>query len=129
MNARRALENLSPPLRGLIAAGRDILTRLEENSKDSSAPRLALDKDSDALFAKFGTRTPPGKRSLCSAAATPYFSASGPRCAAGWKTRTAKTPSPLTIIPNISSLQAMAARLALPWENIPCVSLHGRSDL
>lgn len=35
----------------------------------------------------------------------------------------------LKIIPAISSIQAAASRINLPWHNLHCVSLHGRTDL
>lgn len=34
----------------------------------------------------------------------------------------------LTFFPNITAVAAAAARLARPWQDIPVVSLHGRSD-
>ncbi|MFO8032945.1 MAG: precorrin-6y C5,15-methyltransferase (decarboxylating) subunit CbiE [Desulfohalobiaceae bacterium] len=35
----------------------------------------------------------------------------------------------LRFYPNVSTLQAAASRLGLPWQNIPVHSLHGRNDL
>ncbi len=35
----------------------------------------------------------------------------------------------LCFYPNVSTLQTAAARLGLPWQNIPVHSLHGRKDL
>lgn len=37
-------------------------------------------------------------------------------------------PEALVVTPGVSSLQAAAARLALPWERVRSVSLHGRSN-
>jgi precorrin-6Y C5,15-methyltransferase (decarboxylating) len=38
-------------------------------------------------------------------------------------------PENVVLHPNVSVLQAAAARLRLPWEGVRTVSLHGRSDL
>jgi precorrin-6Y C5,15-methyltransferase (decarboxylating) len=38
-------------------------------------------------------------------------------------------PSELRFVPNATAPAAMAARLKRPWQDIPAVSLHGRSDL
>jgi len=38
------------------------------------------------------------------------------------------TPKALRFFPNVTALSAMAARLGRPWQDIPAVSLHGRSD-
>lgn len=37
-------------------------------------------------------------------------------------------PDKVRIHPGITALQAAAARLKIPWEDIPAVSLHGRAD-
>lgn len=37
-------------------------------------------------------------------------------------------PEALAVTPGVSSLQAAAARLALPWESVRPVSLHGRTN-
>ncbi|UIJ37438.1 precorrin-6y C5,15-methyltransferase (decarboxylating) subunit CbiE [Desulfobaculum bizertense] len=37
-------------------------------------------------------------------------------------------PDMVQIYPGISSLQRAAAQLRIPWQGIPCVSLHGRDD-
>ncbi|QLA14571.1 precorrin-6y C5,15-methyltransferase (decarboxylating) subunit CbiE [Desulfolutivibrio sulfodismutans DSM 3696] len=37
-------------------------------------------------------------------------------------------PGTLRFVPNVTAVAAMAARLGRPWQDIPVVSLHGRSD-
>jgi precorrin-6Y C5,15-methyltransferase (decarboxylating) len=38
------------------------------------------------------------------------------------------SPDELRFVPNTTALAAMAARLKRPWQDVPAVSLHGRSD-
>ncbi|MDY7000606.1 MAG: precorrin-6y C5,15-methyltransferase (decarboxylating) subunit CbiE [Thermodesulfobacteriota bacterium] len=37
-------------------------------------------------------------------------------------------PEDVRVYPNVSTLQVAAAKLKIPWQDIACVSLHGRND-
>lgn len=114
---------------GLLVAGRDTLARVEKEFYPLGARRLALGKDLDACFGEIWAAHMAGQSALILASGDPLFFG-----AAASLRRWAETVhgpealEALTVIPNISSLQVMAARLALPWENLPCLSLHGRED-
>lgn len=114
---------------GLIIAGRDTLARVENEFYPLGARLLALGKDLDACFGEIWAAHATGQSALLLAGGDPLFFGAAASLRRWMEAAHGQAGlSALTVIPNISSLQAMAARLKLPWENIPCVSLHGRED-
>ncbi len=78
----------------------------------------ALDEALDAI----GQCRARGLRVAVLADGDPLFFGIGARLAAAFG------PGALRVLPAASSLQQAAARLALPWQEARCVSLHGRDD-
>ena len=113
----------------LIAAGQSNLELIARDCGPIAAPCLALDKDLAKTFeALWAEHTRDGTALLLASGDPLFFGAASTlrnwlRSAYG-----REALHDLHIIPNISSLQAMAARLGLDWSDLPCVSLHGRTD-
>ena len=89
---------------------------------DSSAQKLVIGKDMDALYAAIRENRESGLRQVVLCGGDPLFFGLGARLAdiAG--------PEDLHVHPGVSSLQAAACLAKVPWESVRAVSLHGRSD-
>lgn len=119
------------PQAGLIAAGQSSLDLIAEDYGPLNGRCLPLDRDLAAVFAKLWDAHKAGQTVLLLASGDPLFFGAAAALRRWLETAHGVETSAsgvLRIIPNISSLQIMAARLALPWSDLPCVSLHGRSD-
>ena len=119
------------PQAGLIAAGQSSLDLIAEDYGPLSGRCLPLDRDLAAVFAKLWDAHKAGQTVLLLASGDPLFFGAAASLRRWLETaHSVETAASdvLRIIPNISSLQIMAARLALPWSDLPCVSLHGRPD-
>ncbi len=86
------------------------------------ASLLPLAAPLEPLFAELAQRCHRGLRVLVLANGDPLFFGIGSSLARFFKAEN------LRIIPATSSLQAACARLALPWDAVKAVSLHGRKD-
>ena len=113
----------------LIAAGQSNLELISRDCGPIAATCLTLGKDLAKTFEALWTEHFRGGTALLLASGDPLFfgAASALR---NWLRSTYGSDAlrDLHIIPNISSLQAMAARLGLDWSDLPCISLHGRTD-
>ena len=113
----------------LIAAGQSNLELIARDCGPIAAPCLVLDKDLAKTFtALWDEHTRDGTALLLASGDPLFFGAAS--TLRNWLRDTygREALHDLHIIPNISSLQAMAARLGLDWSDLPCVSLHGRAD-
>lgn len=116
---------------GLIAAGQSSLDLIAEDYGSLNGRCLPLDRDLAAVFAKLWEAHKAGQTVLLLASGDPLFFGAAASLRSWLEAAhsvEAADSNVLRVIPNISSLQIMAARLALPWSDLPCVSLHGRSD-
>lgn len=119
------------PRAGLIAAGHNCLELIAAERGPLDDRYLPLDRDLAAVFAKLWDSHTAGQTVLLLASGDPLFFGAATalrRWLESVHGAEATAPDVLRIIPNISSMQVMAARLGLPWSDLPCVSLHGRSD-
>lgn len=113
----------------LVAAGQSSLELVARACGPIARPCLKLDKDLPKAFAALWEARAAGGTAILLTSGDPLFFGAASALRAWLQT----THGPdalqeLQIIPNISSLQAMAARLGLDWSALPCVSLHGRVD-
>ena len=113
----------------LIAASRVNLELIAADCGPIASPCLVLDKDLGSVFAALWAAHKSGGTALMLTSGDPLFFGAATTIRSWLETAHGhKALKHLHIIPNISSLQAMAARLGLDWSDLPCVSLHGRSD-
>lgn len=113
----------------LIAAGQSNLELIARDCGPIASPCLTLGKDLEKTFAALWAEHTRGGVALLLASGDPLFFGAASTLR-NWLRSTygRKALRDLHIIPNISSMQAMAARLGLDWSDLPCVSLHGRTD-
>ncbi len=117
------------PRADLIAAGQASFELIAQDYGPLDARCLILNRDLASVFAKFWTAHQAGQTVLLLASGDPLFFGVATALRRWLETDHIPISSDvLRIIPNISSLQIMAARLGLPWSDLPCVSLHGRSN-
>ena len=86
------------------------------------AEKIAVTAPLSALLERLQALRGQGKRIAVLASGDPLFFGIGAALAEYFG------PGSLVVTPGISSLQAAAARLALPWEGVRPVSLHGRAS-
>jgi precorrin-6Y C5,15-methyltransferase (decarboxylating) len=102
----------------VLVAGKKLLDRLG----GFGAEKLPVTAPLSALFKRMEDLRSQGKRIMVLAGGDPLFFGIGSALAAHFG------PEALLVTPGVSTMQAAAARLALPWDNLAAVSLHGRDD-
>lgn len=96
--------------------------RLLDAFPDHPGRRIVIGGALDEALDAIGQCRERGLRVAVLADGDPLFFGIGARLAAAFG------PGALRVLPAASSLQQAAARLALPWQEARCVSLHGRDD-
>ena len=96
--------------------------RLLETFADHPGERIVIGAPLDPALAAIDACRARGLRVAVLADGDPLFFGIGARLARHFGT------DALRVLPAASSLQEAAARLALPWQEARCVSLHGRDD-
>ena len=91
--------------------------------KDFTGETLLVGKDVQALYSRIKANREAGKIQVLVCSGDPLFFGLGARLAEFLG------PEALRIVPAVSTLQAAAAFLGLPWETVRPVSLHGRSAM
>lgn len=89
---------------------------------DHPAEKLVVGADMAALYERLQANRRAGRIQVVLCNGDPLFFGLGARLAERFG------PEALRVLPGTSSLQAAAAFLGLPWENVTPVSLHGRSS-
>ena len=89
---------------------------------DHPAEKLLVGKDMEALYAAIQAGYEIGKSQAVLCGGDPFFFGLGSRLAEKLG------PDALCVYPGTSCLQAAAALVGLPWEQVRAVSLHGRDD-
>lgn len=102
-----------------IVGGRAQLSQLAAHPGE----KLLVGKDIDGLYQRMAALRADGKLLVALCSGDPLFFGLGARLAERFG------PEAIRVLPGISSLQAAAAFLGLPWENLRAVSLHGRSGM
>lgn len=102
----------------VLAGGRILLERFT----DAPAERILLNAQLETAILALENRHRAGKSVVVLADGDPLFFGIGATLA---RRLGAKA---VTIVPAVSSLQEAAARLALPWHDVACISLHGRDS-
>lgn len=102
----------------VLAGGRALLERFPE----APAERIPLNAQLETALLALEQRYHAGQSVLVLADGDPLFFGIGATLAKRLG------PQAVRILPAVSSLQEACARLALPWHNIACVSLHGRDS-
>jgi len=98
-------------------------TRLLDWFKDHPALKLPIKSPLDEVLKKVLQEMRAGKEVVVLADGDPGFYGIGKRLAESIG------KEHLRFYPNVCTLQAAAARLKVPWDNIRSISLHGRKDL
>ncbi|MBO4301718.1 MAG: precorrin-6y C5,15-methyltransferase (decarboxylating) subunit CbiE [Desulfovibrio sp.] len=112
----------------VICAGQPLLNTFfpatpSELSATLKAEPLPLTFPLDPLLNRFTHLRAAGKRVLVLADGDPLFFGIGATLVRHLGTEAVR------LLPAVSSLQQACARLALPWHNVICLSLHGRDDM
>ncbi|MDQ7831076.1 MAG: precorrin-6y C5,15-methyltransferase (decarboxylating) subunit CbiE [Desulfovibrionaceae bacterium] len=102
----------------VVAAGKRILAAFAAHP----AEKIALAAPLAPILDTLAGRQAAGGRVMVLADGDPLFFGIGRTLLSRF------SPSALRFVPNVTAVAAMAARLARPWQDIPAVSLHGRSD-
>lgn len=89
---------------------------------DHPAEKLVVGADMPSLYERLEANRHAGRIQVVLCNGDPLFFGLGARLAERFG------PDGLRVLPGTSSLQAAAAFLGLPWENMTPVSLHGRSS-
>jgi len=116
-------DDLTPQARKIIAAAEVLVggRRHLGYFPDHPADKVVLGKDVRRVLA--GLREAAAtRRVVVLASGDPNFYGIGPLAA------TVLGPEAVEVHPNVSAVQAAAARLKLPWQEASVVSLHGRGD-
>lgn len=87
------------------------------------AQKLLVDADTEGLYRRIGALRAQGKLLAALCSGDPLYFGLGARLAERFG------PDALRVVPGLSSMQAAAAFLGIPWENMRSISLHGRSDM
>ena len=118
-------EDLLPGIAKRIAKAEVLVggTRLLERFKDHPARKLPIKSPLDEMITRVKEEMLSGKEIVVLADGDPGFFGIGKRLVA------AIGKENLRFYPNVCTLQAAAARLKIPWEDIRTISLHGRKDL
>ncbi len=114
-----------PPGHAAVIADAQALAggaRLLEAFADHPGERIVIGAPLDPALAAIDACRARGLRVAVLADGDPLFFGIGARLARHFG------PDALRVLPAASSLQEAAARLALPWQETRCVSLHGRDD-
>ena len=98
-------------------------TRLLERFKDHPALKLPIKSPLDEIITRVKQEMLSGKEVVVLADGDPGFFGIGKRLIEAFG------KEHLRIYPNVCTLQAAAARLKIPWEDIRTISLHGRKGL
>lgn len=101
----------------VLIGGKAVLSGFQEHP----AEKLVVDADMASLYERISLRLREGKALVALCSGDPLFFGLGARLVERFGA------SSVRIVPGISSMQAAAALLGLPWEDICTVSLHGRS--
>uniref|UniRef100_B8DKG6 Precorrin-6y C5,15-methyltransferase (Decarboxylating), CbiE subunit n=1 Tax=Nitratidesulfovibrio vulgaris (strain DSM 19637 / Miyazaki F) TaxID=883 RepID=B8DKG6_NITV9 len=96
--------------------------RLLESFPEHPGQRIVIGAALDAALHAMDACRARGLRVAVLADGDPLFYGIGARLAGHFG------PDALRVLPAASCLQQAAARLALPWQDARCVSLHGRND-
>ncbi|WMW66828.1 precorrin-6y C5,15-methyltransferase (decarboxylating) subunit CbiE [Nitratidesulfovibrio liaohensis] len=96
--------------------------RLLESFPEHPGQRIVIGAALDAALQAMDACRARGLRVAVLADGDPLFFGIGARLAGHFG------PEALRVLPAASCLQQAAARLALPWQDARCVSLHGRND-
>jgi precorrin-6Y C5,15-methyltransferase (decarboxylating) len=102
----------------VLAGGRRLLARLASDGVET----VPLTAPLETSLAAIGERLAQGRRVVVLADGDPLFFGIGGRLVAAFGAEA------LRFHPAVTSLQAACARLRLPWQDLPVVSLHGRDD-
>ncbi|MEG2172282.1 MAG: precorrin-6y C5,15-methyltransferase (decarboxylating) subunit CbiE, partial [Desulfovibrionaceae bacterium] len=102
----------------VLAGGQALLNRFPE----APAERIPLSAALDTALMALEQRYYAGQSVVVLADGDPLFFGIGATLARRLG------PQALRIFPAVSSLQEACARLALPWHDVACVSLHGRNS-
>ncbi|MGE4298288.1 MAG: precorrin-6y C5,15-methyltransferase (decarboxylating) subunit CbiE [Desulfovibrionaceae bacterium] len=89
---------------------------------DHPAEKIVIDKHLEAVFAAMGERDNDDTEIVVLADGDPLFYGIGKRLIDAFG------PEALYILPNVTTLQAAAAKIKIPWDGVATVSLHGRND-
>lgn len=117
-------QHLPPTLRqrifsaDVLAGGRALLDRFT----DAPAERILLNAQLETAILALEQRQRAGKAVVVLADGDPLFFGIGATLARRLGSEA------VSIVPAVSSLQEAAARLALPWHDVACISLHGRDN-
>lgn len=114
-----------PPGHAVALAQAQVLAggaRLLESFPEHPGQRIVIGAALDAALHAMDACRAHGLRVAVLADGDPLFFGIGARLAGHFG------PDALRVLPAASCLQQAAARLALPWQDAHCVSLHGRND-
>lgn len=103
----------------VLVAGRAILERLDHQTAES----IPVTSPLEDVFAAIRQRLDQGLRVVAVASGDPLFFGLGRRLL------DALGPDRVDVLPGVSTIQAAAARLKTPWDDIAPVSLHGRGGV
>ena len=90
--------------------------------KDLGCETRAVDKDLKALTAYIQEQMQE-RRVVVLASGDPFYYGIGAYLAK------VLGPENIRVLPNVSAVAAAFARLKMPWQDVPVISLHGRSGL
>ena len=90
--------------------------------EDHPAVKIAITAPLESVFADIAAHDGAGRDIVVLADGDPLFFGIGTRLVDEFG------PDGVHFYPNITSLQAAAARAKVPWQEVVCVSLHGRDD-
>lgn len=102
----------------VLAGGRALL----DSFSDAPAERILLNAQLETAILALEQRHRAGKTVVVLADGDPLFFGIGATLARRMGNEAVQ------ILPAVSSLQEAAARLALPWHDVTCISLHGRNS-
>ncbi|WP_353115685.1 precorrin-6y C5,15-methyltransferase (decarboxylating) subunit CbiE [Nitratidesulfovibrio sp.] len=114
-----------PPGHAAVLAQAQVLAggaRLLDSFPEHPGQRIVIGAALDAALQAMDACRTRGLRVAVLADGDPLFFGIGARLAGHFG------PDALRVLPAASCLQQAAARLALPWQDARCVSLHGRND-
>lgn len=107
----------------VLVAGRRVLDRLTSSGLASPQETMPVTADLDGVFATVAERLKQGRCVVAVASGDALFLGLGKRMLE------ALGPERVDVLPGITTVQAMAARLKTPWDDIRVVTLHGRGGV